>query len=142
MLADVSGEVILYDVATGEERRRLPVAVKDGSATMAFSPDSRLLAFASGLRLVVWDVVTGAEVTSFRQKKKYLLGVAFTRDGRYLGTVSNEETVKLWDTSDWRLAREYAWRIGGLKSLAFSPDGMLAAAGGDKNKIVVWDMDD
>ncbi len=142
-LADVAGrEVILYDVATGGERRRLPVAVKDGKAAMAFSPDSRLLAVASGLALVVWDVTTGAEVVAFRQKRKYFLGAAFTHDGRYLGTVSNEETVKLWDTSGWRLAREYAWQIGGLKSLAFSPDGMLAAAGGDKKKIVVWDLDD
>jgi WD40 repeat protein len=90
----------------------------------------------------VWDTAIGEQVAAVRQKQKCFLGLAFTPDGRYLGTVSNEDTVKLWDTSSWRLAREYAWQIGGLKCLAFSQDGMLAAAGSDKKKIIVWDMDD
>jgi hypothetical protein len=37
--------------------------------------------------------------------------------------------------------REIAWDIGRLRSVAFSPDGMLAAGAGDKGKIVVWDVD-
>jgi WD40 repeat protein len=142
-LADVvSEEVILYDVATGRERRRLPVELKQGMATMAWDPSARLLAVASGAALVVWDTTTGTELTTLRQKKKYFLGIAFTSDGRFLGTVSNEATVKMWDTSNWQVAREYAWEIGGLKCLAFSRHGQLAAAGSDKKKIVVWDMDD
>jgi WD40 repeat protein len=142
-LADVArGGVVLYDVATGEERRRFPVAVKGGQLAVAFDPACRLLAAASGVWLAVWDTTTGEQVTAFRQQKKHFLGVAFTDDGRHLGTVSNEATVKLWDTSSWRLDREYAWQAGGLKCLAFSADGMLAAAGSDKNRIVLWDMDD
>jgi WD40 repeat protein len=136
------GEVLLHEVATGEIRRTLPVETKDHKVSMAFDPTSQFLAFASGSRLVVWDIDDGAEVTALSQPKKHFLGVAFTRDGRHMGTVSNEETVKLWDTSGWRLDREYAWQVGGLKCLAFSPDGMLAAAGSDKNRVVLWDLDD
>jgi WD40 repeat protein len=142
-LADVTGpHVTLYDVATGQEMRRLRIELKQGQAAMAFDPSGRLLTLASGRALAVWDVAAGQEVATLRQNKKYFLGVAFTADGRFLGSVSNEETVKLWDTSSWRLAREYAWQIGGLKCLAFSGDGQLAAAGSDKKRIVVWDLDD
>jgi WD40 repeat protein len=142
-LADVSGNsVILYEVPSGQERCRLAIQPKQGMATLAFDPTSRYLAAASGTTLLVWDLTTRAEVASLRQKRKYFLGVAFTRNGKFLGTTSNEATVKLWDTATWQQTREYAWEIGGLKCLAFSPDGMLAAAGSDKNRIVVWDLDD
>jgi hypothetical protein len=35
----------------------------------------------------------------------------------------------------------FDWDVGRLRSTAFSPDGMLAAAGGDAGKIVLWDVD-
>ena len=33
------------------------------------------------------------------------------------------------------------WEIGPMCSIAFAPDGMRAAAGSGKGKIVVWDID-
>ena len=68
-------------------------------------------------------------------------GVEFTRDGRFLATVSNEETVKFLDTGSWNVQTEMAWQIGGLRVIAFSPDGTLAAAGGRGKKVVVWDLE-
>jgi WD40 repeat protein len=49
--------------------------------------------------------------------------------------------VKLSDTVTWKMVRAFDWDVGRLRSIAFSPDGMLAATGGDKGKIVVWDVD-
>jgi WD40 repeat protein len=39
------------------------------------------------------------------------------------------------------VARTFTWDIGRMRSIAFSPDGALAAAGGDTGKVVVWDVD-
>ncbi len=41
----------------------------------------------------------------------------------------------------WKVEAEFAWQLGELRCLAFSSDGMLAAAGGTGKKIVVWDVD-
>jgi hypothetical protein len=49
--------------------------------------------------------------------------------------------VKLYDTATWAAVEVLNRDIVRLRSVAFSPDGMLAAAGGDKGKIVVWDVD-
>jgi WD40 repeat protein len=39
------------------------------------------------------------------------------------------------------VAHTYTWNIGRMRSIAFSPDGTLAAAGSDTGKIIVWDVD-
>jgi WD40 repeat protein len=49
--------------------------------------------------------------------------------------------VKLYDTATWKVAQAFNWDSGRLRSVVFSSDGMLAAAGGDKGRIVLWDVD-
>ncbi len=72
---------------------------------------------------------------------KEFTGLAFHPSGRYLAATSNDGTVKLYDTFTWKVVQRFDWDIGRLRSAVFSPDGMLAAAGGDDGKIVVWDLD-
>ncbi|WP_162672831.1 hypothetical protein [Gemmata massiliana] len=64
-----------------------------------------------------------------------------TPSGKYLAATSNDATVKVYDTTTWELSRTFTWNIGRMRSIAFSPDGALAAAGGDAGKVVVWDVD-
>jgi WD40 repeat protein len=73
--------------------------------------------------------------------KRHFTGIAFHPSGRYLAATSNDETVKLFDAESGEPVRSFAWRVGRLRSVAFSPDGALAAAGSDTGKVVVWDVD-
>ena len=41
-----------------------------------------------------------------------------------------------------RELKSFKWGIGKLHSVAFSPDGTLGAAGGDKGQVALWDVDD
>jgi WD40 repeat protein len=75
-------------------------------------------------------------------------GVAFHPSGALLATVGNDGTVKLYDTATWQVVRTFAWGIGRLEAVCFTPDGTRAAAIGPGNKgraaggkVVVWDMD-
>ncbi len=136
-----SAGVTVFDVPAGGRRRVHPFPVVQDECRLAFHPDGRHLAVGSGTRLAVLDVETGAEVGAIRQARKFFLGAAFTPDGRFLATASNEATVKFWDATTWRLVTEFAWQAGGLRCLAFSPDGLTAAAGGTGNTVVLWDVD-
>jgi WD40 repeat protein len=148
-LATVSeAGLVLFDVATGELSYRRDVGPNETGALarsvrfLAYHPDGRQLAFAFSNKMTVFDTRTWKPVAELSQKRKHILSGAFTPDGRCFLTASNEETVKCWDTASWTLKREYAWEVGGLRTIAVAPDGMTAAAGGDKAAIVLFDLDD
>ena len=50
-------------------------------------------------------------------------------------------TVTLWDAERREILRTLDWKAGKLVSVAFSPDGTLAAAGTEAGQVVVWDAD-
>jgi hypothetical protein len=98
----------------------------------------------AGIWLRVWasDDVTGPCVRELRNDgRKHFTDLAFHPTGRFLAATSNDHTVKLFDTTTWEVVRTFTWEIGKMRSIAFSADGTLAAAGSDTGKVVVWDVD-
>ena len=74
--------------------------------------------------------------------------LTFSSDGRRLAScvpwpsgAGLPASVAVWDAASGRERRSYDWQIGGVRSVAFAPDGLLAAAGG-KAGIVVWDVEE
>jgi WD40 repeat protein len=134
--------VRLWDLATGRERLRLPHRAEIRSLT--FSPDGHILVTAGGCFVTLLDVASGRLRASVAAHARPINRVAFTADGSRLATASRDQTVKLWDVADGSGLRQratFTWPIGKVYTLAFSPDGMTAAAGGDTD-ILVWDVDE
>jgi WD40 repeat protein len=107
------------------------------------APTGRLLVARKGARITVSHTDNlGADPVVIRNESgKEFTGLAFHPSGRYLATSANDAIVKVYDTTTWNPVRAFHWDIGRLRSVTFSPDGMLAAAGGDRGKMVVWDVD-
>ena len=113
----------------------------DTATALAFSPDGATLAAACGQFLWAWDVRSGGSLTRQKVDRLHFQAIAFTPDGRLLAAVRNDRTARFWDTRTWKEHAAFDWEVGPLVSLAVSPDGMRAAAGSKRGKIVVWDLD-
>lgn len=135
--------VVTHDTATGREVRRSDPLVGE-VRDWVVSPDGTLAACWTTVWVHVYPLRESfgkPRVTIRNDNRKEFTGLAFHPSGKYLATTSNDETVKLYDTSTWEVARTFTWNIGKMRSIAFSPDGTLAAAGSDTGKVVVWDVD-
>jgi WD40 repeat protein len=133
---------VTHDVATGELVRRSDAMTSSGEESL-LSPDGRWLARRDTNRLDLWplDPAAGAAARVRNDNRKHFTSAAFHPSGRYLAATSNDQTVKLYDANTWQEVRAFTWDIGRMRSIAFSPDGTLAAAGSDKGQVVIWDVD-
>lgn len=137
---DVDHWMRLAEPATGREVGALRGHGAPAS-DLAFSPDGATLTAACGQFLWAWDVRSGELRVRQKIDRLHFQALAFTSDGRFLAAARNDKTVRFWDTRTWKEHAAFDWEIGPLVSLAISPDGMRAAAGSKRGKIVVWDLD-
>jgi WD40 repeat protein len=135
------GNVVrLWDTRTWQVRQELAGATATIDA-LAVSPDGRFVAACAGTTLWVWDAASGEAVVRHAISKQHYKDVAFSPDGRLLAFARNDASICFWHTGGWREAAAYDFKIGPMISLALSPDGMRAAGGSGRGKIVLFDID-
>lgn len=129
--------------ATGDEVRRSEPLIGD-VRSWAISPDGLLAACRLTVAIHLYPIqehFTKPSASLRNTGRMEFTAVAFHPSGRYLAATSNDATVKFYETTNWKLVRTFTWDVGRMRSITFSPDGTLAAAGSDSGKVVVWDVD-
>jgi WD40 repeat protein len=152
--------VRVWDAATGQQA----LALKGHTAgvfSVAFSPDGKRLASASGDWTVkVWDAATGQEALTLkgdwnpnsepRPESSAVRSVCFSPDGKRLAGASEDWTVKVWDAATGQQALTLKGHKGAVTSVAYSPDGKRLASGSGiwdpkqgsyvSGEVKVWDV--
>jgi len=152
------GEVKVWDAETFDEVHTFDVPT-DGVWCVAFDPESRFLAAATGRwggsspgEIKIWSTSNWQETRTLRGHEKWVAGVAFSPNG-WLASGGGDGTVRIWDvvtgeqigpplkphtlTDKSVIFNDAAIRI--VRNVAFSPDGKLVAAAYWDGTVGVWD---
>lgn len=111
---------------------------------LAWSPRGDRIAGLIGLRLWLWDAGTGNPTGPLTAGGTGLFTPpAFHPSGRWVlaGGANVDGGVYVWDAATGRELRGHLWPVGPVHAVAVSPDGVLAAAGGERGRVAVWDVD-
>ena len=121
-----SGEIHLWNAATGEHRLTLP----GGGRSVVYSPDGRTLASGDSM----WDAATGEHKLTLAESSGYIDSVVYSPNGTTLaGGGSNG--IRLWDAETGQHKLTLDKPVPGMRSVAYSPDGNQLAVG---NNLGIW----
>ena len=113
------------------------------TASLAFSPDGRILASAhlakqDNVRL--WDVATGKRLATLSGHTARARTLAFHPHGKLLASAGSDKTIRLWDVEERSCLRALNGHDDTIQQLVFAPDGTQLASAASDGTVRLWDF--
>jgi WD40 repeat protein len=145
----------IWDADTGRQIRTLRAQIDFGPSgyinAAALSPDGKTLAIAGYEKIMapslvrIFNLSTGQIDRVLSGAEATIGSLAFSPDGRLLaaGCAAQQDPLRIYDLSSGRSVALKGHRTdkntGGVNAVAFSSQGLLASAGGDRT-VRIWEV--
>ena len=129
-------EIDVKEIATG---RTVTTLKRDiGFVTdVSFAPNSKLVLVRGSEGIAfLWELPSGKQIRKF---DGVTCEPSFSPNGKSIAMCS-KNVIKLWDLEKSVEIAFLRGHIGEVKAIAFSPDGLKLASGGDDNTAKIWNV--
>ncbi len=97
-IASRTGQLQVWDIASGTLARDFVDAHSDTVLSVEFSPDgNRLLSAGADKFAKAWDVKTGSHLRSFEGHSHHVLAASWQPDMTRVATAGGDKVIKIWD---------------------------------------------
>lgn len=137
-----SGDVILFDVASGKAVKTWKERHADTVLCLDFSPDGKLLASGGADKIGrVTDIASGKQVNLFEGHTHHVTSVAFRSDGRVVATAGADGVVSSWDMISGERKKKIEGWTKEVTSVQFigATNQIVTSAGDNKVRVVTDD---
>jgi len=114
-----------------------------GVGHLAFSPDGKVLAAASGYQIDLWNIAAGERLAGFNigKTRGRIRNLAWSPDGKAIATGGTDNCVRLWSVETGKQTAQFTRKyMGDVRDVAWSPDGKKVASACEDYKLRVWDV--
>lgn len=137
-----SGDIILFDAATGKATRTWKEKHSDTVLCLDFSPDGQRLASGAADKIArVTEIGSGKEVNLLEGHTHHVTGIAYRSDGRVLATAGAEGSVVTWDMILGERKKKIEGWSKEVTSLQFigATNQIVTSAGDNRVRIITDD---
>jgi WD40 repeat protein len=137
--ADTSGEVRVWDPATGAFRHTLTGPTRE-LWTLAVAPDGSWLASAGqDGQVAVWDLITGSPRHTFTGHTQGVQALVVAPDGSWLASAGHDGQVAVWDLTTGSPRHTLTGHSCEVGRMALPQDGSWLASADFQGQLRVWD---
>lgn len=127
-------------LSDGSQIWRVKASSDLGLTALAVSPDGAFVATAHGYAetfIRIWSS-DGKLVTTLPGHTSWIGELNFSADGKRLLSAAADQTLRIWDTKQWKETQVLRGHNDEVHAGAFSPDGQLVVSGSKDGSILLW----
>jgi WD40 repeat protein len=140
------GSVSIWNLFTGENITTLSSSHDLSVEDLAFSPGGDLMVsvgITSNFEGVgaVWDVAAWTQLGEINHRSGAIYAVAFSPDGNYIATASDDYTIGIWDPHSTKRVLTFTGHSGSVRDVEFDRESTRVISGSFDGTMKVWDIE-